>query len=332
MKGSPLVSVLMPVFNAEQYLSQSIESILNQTYIDFNFYIVNDGSTDASEKIILSYKDERIIYVKNEINKGLIYSLNKGFEIIQSKYLVRMDADDISLPERIEEQFKFMEKHSDVCLCASQVEYFGQVQKTSKFPTTHEAISASLLFGNCIAHSSVIMRMEKIRKNRLNFNSNFIHIEDYELWIRLAKVSKIALIDKVLLRYRMEGQNITINNWQTRKVRLFLVYKQLLIDLGIPLTEERLNMHIELSGNTETIGGIDGLINYTNEIRRQNELKKSYAVSELNDVLNLNWQQLFFKVVKNGWKEVVKYWWFTKNISKLQIRYIIGHYKSTWLN
>lgn len=103
---SPTVSVLMPVYNGAKYLHEAVKSILDQTYADFEFLIVNDGSTDDSEKIILSFKDPRIVIIKNEINIGLINSLNKGLTIAKGKYIARMDADDVAMPQRLELQVK----------------------------------------------------------------------------------------------------------------------------------------------------------------------------------------------------------------------------------
>src|SRR5688572_2119038 len=106
----PKVSVILPVYNGEKYLREAIESILCQTYEDFEFIIINDGSTDKSEEIILSYKDGRIVYSKNEFNKGLIYSLNKSIELASGELIARMDADDIAFPDRLQKQVDYFEK------------------------------------------------------------------------------------------------------------------------------------------------------------------------------------------------------------------------------
>ena len=115
----------MPVYNAEKYLKEAIDSILNQTYEDFLFFIINDGSSDDSEKIILNYKDSRIRYLKNEENKGLIFTLNRGLELITTKYLVRMDADDISYPERLEILLDIMNSNTDINVLGSGMSVIG---------------------------------------------------------------------------------------------------------------------------------------------------------------------------------------------------------------
>ena len=132
----PEITVLMPVYNGEKYLRPAIESILNQTFSDFEFLIINDGSTDNSESIILSYKDERIRYVKNENNLKLIKTLNKGIDLARGKYIARMDADDISLPTRLEREIEYMESHPE-CGLVSVFPYVmsesGKILHKSRF-------------------------------------------------------------------------------------------------------------------------------------------------------------------------------------------------------
>ncbi|MBA3704886.1 MAG: glycosyltransferase family 2 protein [Bacteroidetes bacterium] len=321
------VTVVMPAYDAEKYIKQAIESILNQTFKDFVFLIINDGSTDQTEKIILSYADKRINYVKNEKNIGLIATLNYAISITDTEYMVRMDADDISLPDRIDRQIDFMQRNESVWVCGSQVEYFGQSQKISAFPETHDSIKAQLLFENCIAHPSVIMRLNHIKKYQLFYSPDFINIEDYDLWLRIAMIGQLANINTPLLKYRLEGQNITIRNWQTREKRLKLVYQNLLQELGVDVTEENLKLHIELSGNSETICGIKKLRLYTESLIANNKAKKIYSAYSLSLILQQLWKQLFFKVAHNGFFETITYWRYTKTFSFVQLRYLIGIYK-----
>ena len=122
---SPTISIVMPVYNCENYLHEAIKSILEQTYTDFEFIIINDGSEDNSEDIILSYADPRIIYIKNDKNMKIVKTLNKGISLSRGKYIARMDADDICYRDRLEKQLSFMEKHKDIDLCGSYAQNFG---------------------------------------------------------------------------------------------------------------------------------------------------------------------------------------------------------------
>ena len=118
------VSVIMPVYNAEAFLSQAIDSILGQTFSDFEFIIINDGSTDRSKEIINSYPDKCIVYLENEINKGLVFTLNRAIAAANGEYIARMDSDDICLPERLDTQKKFLDQHVDIALAASPVIFY----------------------------------------------------------------------------------------------------------------------------------------------------------------------------------------------------------------
>ena len=150
------VTVLMPVYNAEQYLREAIGSILHQTFTDFEFIIINDGSTDRSEEIIKSYTDTRIRYYKNESNLKLIATLNKGFDLAGGKYIARMDADDISLPNRLQLQFELMEKNPEVGLCGTWFENFTEEEPTgvAKYSPDHETICFTHLYQIHLSHGT----------------------------------------------------------------------------------------------------------------------------------------------------------------------------------
>ena len=146
-----IVSVVMSVYNSEKYLPEAIESILNQTYTNFEFIIINDGSTDNSLRIIKEYanKDKRIIVISRE-NKGLIFSLNEGIEVSKGKYIIRMDADDISLPNRLKIQLDFMEKNKDIAICGTVAITFDENnnERVWKVYEDEKMIKAELLFSS----------------------------------------------------------------------------------------------------------------------------------------------------------------------------------------
>jgi glycosyltransferase involved in cell wall biosynthesis len=200
-----LISVVMSVYNAEQYLDEAILSILNQTYSNFEFIIINDGSTDNSLKIIEKYidNDKRIILISRE-NKGLIYSLNEGIDRAKGKYIARMDADDISLKNRFKEQINFMEKHSEIGACGTWIEIFGSNRKPKiwKLAINSEMLYTGLLFSVPMAHPSSMIRKSILTKYKLQYNKNFKNAEDYKLWIDMSQYTKYANIPKVLFRYR----------------------------------------------------------------------------------------------------------------------------------
>ena len=199
------ISVVMPVYNQkEEYLREAIESILNQTYKDFEFIIVNDGSTNNSEEVILSYSDDRIVYIKQE-NQGVARSLNNGISQTKGEYIARMDSDDISLPERFEKQIKFLEEHPEVSILGTWYETFPKVYRVQ---TPENVRYTDVLNCCCICHPSVMMRKADLDKYNLRYNPEFTS-EDYELWSRAVQYLNIQNLPEVLVKYRWHENNIS---------------------------------------------------------------------------------------------------------------------------
>jgi len=214
------VTVLMSVYNGEKYLAEAVESILNQTFRDLEFLIINDGSTDATADILERYRrsDNRIT-VYNQENQGLIASLNRGFQLAKGEYVARMDADDVSLTERLAREVKFMDTHPDIGVVGTWVEYMdenGRRLGEWHFPTAPDVIGWHLLFGCCLAHPSVIMRRDVFQQLGF-YRPQALHAEDYDLWSRAVTVTRLANIPEVLLRYRISGEGICQRHHQTQE-------------------------------------------------------------------------------------------------------------------
>lgn len=204
----PKVTVLMPVYNGEAHLSEAIESVLNQSFTDFEFLIINDGSTDRSVDIIKTYRDPRIRLVENERNFGLVDTLNRGIDLARGELIARMDCDDVCVPERLSKQVAFMKQHPEVGICGSWIEYFMGKELVMKFPAQHEEIIQAFPSYNPMAHPTVMIRAEILKSRRLYYDSDYRHVEDYELWTRLAAVTCCANLPEVLVRYRIHPEQI----------------------------------------------------------------------------------------------------------------------------
>lgn len=205
------VSILLPVYNAESTIRETIDSILNQTYTDFEVIIINDGSSDNSEQTILEYKDKRIHYYRNESNRGLIYTLNRGIELCKGQYIARIDADDIMLPTRLEEQIKFMEDHPMIIASGSSVIKFfpNGKQKIYTPPLKYKSIKYKILLGSPIPHPSAIIRKDTLLKHNIKYDIDYIHAEDYKFWYDLSKIGLLANIRKPLLMYRCSTEQVS---------------------------------------------------------------------------------------------------------------------------
>jgi glycosyltransferase involved in cell wall biosynthesis len=227
---NPVISVIMPVYNGERFLREAISSILSQTFTNFEFIIINDGSTDQTERIILEFNDDRIKYVRNEWNLGLIKTLNLGIELAKGAYIARMDHDDISYPARFEKQVNFLNSNSNIAALATKLviindkgyetEYWPDDVRTS----TIEEIKSTLPITNCIGHPTIMIRSEVLKKTR--YNSRFKHSEDWGLWLTLiSKGFKIAKLDEVLLKYRVHKQSTTVQVNQASVEKKIIKFK-----------------------------------------------------------------------------------------------------------
>ena len=193
----PTISVVMSVLNGEKYLKRAIESILNQTFSDFEFIIIDDGSTDKSLEIIKEYKDKRIIIIHHP-NKGLTTSLNIGIRLSKSNYIARQDADDISYPDRLAEQFNHLSQNPSISVLATRAMIKnGETRYQSNFYSSDE-IKKKMRFQNIFIHSSVMIRKDKFEKVGL-YNEFYRRSQDYDAWFRLSEVGELAMIDKVLV-------------------------------------------------------------------------------------------------------------------------------------
>jgi glycosyltransferase involved in cell wall biosynthesis len=228
----PLVSVVMPIYNSERFLDEAMESILNQTFEDFEFIIVADKSTDTSDAILDDFreKDDRIKVFDQE-RIGLIASLNKGCQLAKGKYIARMDADDISLPHRLEMQLQYLEEHPEIGVLGTGIRYIdeaGRLGKSVRNPRDPKLIKFYLHLENCFVHPSIMMRRETI-KHLGFYNPEAIDAEDYDLWARAAFVTQVSNLQDILLEYRVWSGGISSHNALSRDQTVLRI-RQLMIN------------------------------------------------------------------------------------------------------
>lgn len=210
--NNPKISVIMSVYNGEKYLREAIESILNQTFTDFEFLIVNDGSTDKTSEILKEYsqRDNKIKIINNSENIGLTRSLNKAIKLSKGKYIARIDANDISLPKRLEAQFNFMEKNPHVGLVSSYTQFIDE-EDNPLDRINRPAIEMNprrLFFDSQICHSSIMIR-KKILDRIGNYDEKFLYSQDSDLTFRIFRIAKIAVVPEVLILWREQKSSIS---------------------------------------------------------------------------------------------------------------------------
>lgn len=247
MTITPEVTILMPVYNGERYLREAIESVLEQTLTGFEFLIINDGSTDNSAGIIDSFKDSRIRLVHNHKNVGVIDSLNIGLSLANGEYIVRMDADDISFPDRIAIQVDFMKGNRDVIALGSSIKKFDGQNNVLEYPLRHDEIYCKLLFGPTIAHPSVILNNNLLKKEGYFYSREYPHAEDYELWTRIGGKYRLANLPDVLLRYRVHPNQICATTSHEQGKAVKSVQSIMLGRIGIDTSGDEIDLHYEIS-------------------------------------------------------------------------------------
>lgn len=208
MNNSPMISVLLPVYNCGSYIFEAVQSILNQTYHNFELLIIDDCSTDDTLQIVRSFDDARIQLITKEKNSGYTNSLNLALGLAKGKYIARMDGDDIARHDRFEKQLSFLENNIDYIVCGSNYKIIGSNQEI-QLPEHYEQIKMELLETCCIAHPSVMFRKSVLIDNGLQYDHQREPAEDYALWIRLVFLGKFYNFQEALLNYRVHDQQIS---------------------------------------------------------------------------------------------------------------------------
>lgn len=294
MDKNPSISVVMPVYNAGKFLKQAIESILNQTYSDFEFIIINDGSIDDTESIILSYTDTRITYVVNSSNLGIVETLNKGIEAAKGKYLARMDADDIALPKRFEKQYHYMEENPSIAVCGAQVFYIdveGTKFDESNVPIDDKGIKLQMLFQNSFVHPATFFRTEVIKKYK--YQSDFQYAEDYYLLARIATDKKVANLSEPLLSYRVHKLNTTsIKTEEMKNAHLKVLGYQLSILFNEKVSSSFVLQFYALFNRDFQSYNLPQYKNVLETLLSANKKANQYDLKIFHGILHHNWYDL----------------------------------------
>ena len=206
MPRRPLVTVLLSTHNDLRFLPEAVDSILAQTLADFEFLVIDDGSTDGTREYLEALRDRRVRVVHHASNQGLTRSLNRGLSAAAGKFVARMDADDVAMPERLARQVEFLRAHPEVGVVGSSrvlVDERGQFVARAPAPEDDLSIRWKCLLGNPFAHPTVMLRLDVIDEERLRYDEAYQTAQDYELWTRLLPVTRGANLAEPLLRYRL---------------------------------------------------------------------------------------------------------------------------------
>lgn len=261
--SAPKVSVLMAVKDGEKYLREAVDSILSQTFSNFEFIIVDDGSQDGSAPLLAEYSDPRIVLLKNQTSIGLTKSLNLGLEKARGEYIARMDADDISLPERLAVQVNYLNEHLEVDVLGTAVTLIDDQKNPSLdifFPKEYDLIKWHLCFSNPIVHSSSMMRHSAVLRHH-GYDASIPCSQDYDLWWRISSDGKLENLDQILVLLRKHSLQVTnLNRNEQFEMGLNIVQKHVSRKAGrvIPMSIFRGLW----SKNYKTAGDAAKLVNF----------------------------------------------------------------------
>lgn len=233
------LQVLMPVFNAGETLAETLDSLLAQTHRDFRLLIADDASTDDSLAIINRYmrKDDRIDLIKAERNRGIIETRNLLFEAADAPIVALMDADDICLPHRLEKQWMFLYRNSQIAAVGSGVQHFGEINNVYIPPGEHNKIMTAMTLGCAVLNPSVMVRRDKLFEHGIFCDPRFRGAADYDMWLRLGKVEQLANLQEVLLKYRNHSAQESSANLDRQRARHIDIVQRELAEVGIKASE-----------------------------------------------------------------------------------------------
>lgn len=309
----PETTVLMPVFNGADFLRIAIESILKQSYSDFEFLIIDDGSTDATAEIVKSFKDKRIRFLQNQKRLKLSGALNRGLDESRGEYIARMDADDIARPYRLREQIAFLKERPDVGICGGWPRKFGAKRsEVIELPITFEQLRAYAVFDSPLSHPTVVIRKRLFERYDLKFDGNYYPTEDYELWTRALEMFPCVNIPKVLMDCRVHESSMTGSDWNNMDLKATWIVRKQLDLLGVRYTEENLLFHRNMgcgpSCRSENLNDLDRGHAWLNGLVEANRKNKRFDESTFTETAALIWYRFCMNAdIPQGFKAFRKY-------------------------
>jgi len=268
------VTVVLPVYNGSKYLKETIDSVLNQTYQDFDFIIINDASTDNSEEVILSFTDTRIKYHLNEWNLGSIGAPVKGMNMSKTEYIARIDQDDIWLPAKLEKQIQIMDANPQIGICGTSIELFGDRSGVKIFPITNEHLKVGFLFFCCMSHPSVVFRKSFLVETGVTYNETYRLADDYKMWVDCIELTQIYNIPEPLVRYRQHEEQICSAANASKQMQVQnKVRLEMLERISLNFSQDEKNFHINqfVEGKIESINDYKQFVKWSQLICKRND-------------------------------------------------------------
>lgn len=322
--NAPLVSVILPIYKGEKYILTAVNSILSQSYKNIELILIDDCSPDDSINKIKDLKDSRIKIITNTSNLGLIKTLNKGIQTAKGKYIARMDQDDISFVNRIEEQVHFLEKNEQVDILSANYETIGSELRETNFPLYSATINLELHFHNCICHPLVIFRSKIVENYNLYYDPNYKDTEDWQLWFNAYNNGVIINnLNSKLLQYRIEGQSTTERDSVKRRDQFIKMYSYILPKTLDDYNESDCILHWSVAmGGVQEVNRKE-INSYIKRIKKA-LIKKGFKEDKINSFLKLKKDRLVCKFTDKNIFTGIMFMINHKLFEKSNFKYILA--------
>ena len=304
----------MPVYNTPiMFLQNAVESILKQSFQEFEFIIVDDGTTNTCKEYLETLKDPRIRIIHNEKNLGITKSLNIGLKVARGKYIARMDSDDISLPDRLKAQYDFMEQHPDVIVCGSKTGKVGDISHSYSLSGKYriedmEMYRIKLLFANPgPVHPTAFIRHEELINHHIMYDEGLYYAQDYGMWETISHYGMVCFLEDILL-LRREHENQITKAYRGRQIQCDkITQRKLLIDLLGNVTDDELDMHyIHSTGNYPDATIVPEVSEWYERIIKANDQRHLYNRRKLNKYVQIITKNLVIQSFKNNKSKLEK--------------------------
>lgn len=297
----PEITVFMAAYNQEKYIEKSINSILEQSFSDFELVIVNDGSTDDTVAIVESFSDDRIRLMHNAGNRGLIFTRNRLLDIARGKYIAILDADDIAYHDRLKHQYQFLRKNPDVVLCGGHANIIDEHNRATgaqlRVPVDN-TVNMFMLFGNPFVNSTTMFRTESFKA--IGGYQEYEISEDYDLFIRMSNGQKVANLDETLIDYRVHSNNTSALHLAIRLENEQRIISSLRSMMGVSVDEFSLKIHFELFSWHLNKDHLTNYANLLSELKLANRISKTYDSNRFERFLFDKWCAILLSDQVNG--------------------------------
>lgn len=289
----PAITVFMAVYNGSSYIAEAIESVLTQTFGDFELLIINDGSTDNSKEIINRYQDKRIRLIENKTNQGLRNTRHRGLMEARGKLFAILDSDDVAFPNRLEIQYEYMAQNPEIALCGSKAIFINSSNTPIGSSISYSGNkNVLMLFENALINSSIIIRTDIAR---VVGYGDYEYSEDYDLALRIAEKHKIEILEIPLVKYRYHEDNISLRRMDLMRESEKAIIKDMHERLGIKTTARLINIHHSYFSGKDDEFLVSDFYNLFMEIKRANEKLNVYHNEELQKLLFKKWYEVILK-------------------------------------